>query len=230
MEGNEIKEFSEIADDFDKTLRLTVESSSEDHDEEIENRDDENEEFEFCFIGGDLNSPISAEEVFKDGQIRVIAPYSNEIPDKEAESSYEPPVKKLFIVSPTSSENDDVAKGPYCTWKSPEMSRKSNSTGFSKLWKVRDLVARSNSDGKDAFVFLTGKNNETTSLKKKSETTAFQGERKEKMKKKSAYEVLYGEKNDKRRLDGKSYLPYRKDLVGFFTNGNSGLSRNIHPY
>ncbi|XP_057528766.1 rRNA biogenesis protein RRP36-like [Amaranthus tricolor] len=238
---------SEIADKLDKTLDLTVESSSsEDEDEDEENgnedeeeEDDENEEFEFCFVG-DLSSPVSAEEVFKDGQIRAVAPYSAENAE-EGESSRGPPVKKLFVVS--SPENDDVAEGPYCTWKSPvpEMSRKSNSTGFSKLWRVKELLARSNSDGKDSFVFLTGKNDETSSTKKKkkkkevkmekkSETTAFGGESKQKKKKKSAYELLYGGKKDKKKVGGKSYLPYRQDLVGFFTNGSSGLSRNVHPY
>ncbi|CAO2829257.1 unnamed protein product [Amaranthus hypochondriacus] len=247
---NENGELLEIADKLDKTLDLTVESSSsedEDEDEDEENGnedeeedDDENEEFEFCFVG-DLSSPVSAEEVFKDGQIRAVAPYSAENAE-EGESSRGPPVKKLFVVS--SPENDDVAEGPYCTWKSPvpEMSRKSNSTGFSKLWRVKELLARSNSDGKDSFVFLTRKNDETSSTKKKkqkkkevkmekkSETTAFGGESKQKKKKKSAYELLYGGKKDKKKVGGKSYLPYRQDLVGFFTNGSSGLSRNVHPY
>lgn len=233
-------ELSEIVDKFDETLIL-------------ENEEDEDEGFEFCFLGGELNSPISAEEVFEDGQIRIISPFSGENSESSATTSYgPPPVKKFYVVS-NSPENDDVAEGPYCVWKSPtpEMSQKSNSTGFSKLWKVRELLSRSNSDGKDAFVFLKSDNaaevassNKEKEKKKKKEvklenievgrkggeTTAYRGERKLK---KSAYEVFYGGGKDKKKGGGnnnnKSYLPYRQDLVGFFTNG-SGMSRNVHPY
>lgn len=262
----ESDQFSDFADKFDKTLTLEESSSStarraENGDEtlisrttahEIDNEEedeDENEEFEFCFFGETIKSPVSAEEVFEDGQIRIIAPFSGE-GEAASTTSYRPPVKNYFVVS-NSPENDDVAEGAYCVWKSPtpEMSKKSNSTGFSKFRKMRDLLARSNSDGKDAFVFLNGKNEETTLLKKEKkkekvklekldvgkkkkekegETAAFGGERKEKeKKKKSAYEVLYG--GEKKKGGGKSYLPYRQDLVGFFTNG-SGMSRNVHPY
>ncbi|GKF88615.1 hypothetical protein Tco_0259492, partial [Tanacetum coccineum] len=27
-----------------------------------------------------------------------------------------------------------------------------------------------------------------------------------------------------------SYLPYRMGIIGFFTNVNDGLSKNVHPY
>uniref|UniRef100_A0A803L0J8 Uncharacterized protein n=1 Tax=Chenopodium quinoa TaxID=63459 RepID=A0A803L0J8_CHEQI len=109
-----------------------------------------------------LKSPVSAEEVFEDGQIRVISPFPGEYSgegETSSSSTYGRTVKNVFVVS-NSPENDDVAEeGSYCVWKapSPEMSQKSNSTGFSKLRKMRDLLARSNSDGKDAFVFLNGK-------------------------------------------------------------------------
>ena len=39
---------------------------------------------------------------------------------------------------------------------SPELCKKSNSTGFSKLWRFRDLVHRSNSDGKERGLALCG--------------------------------------------------------------------------
>lgn len=245
-----------IIDKLDKTL--TLESSSPPHndgDEGGENGEEENEDFEFCFAGGELCSPVAAEEVFQDGQIRIISPFSGE--GEASSSSYGPPVKNLFVVS-NSRESDDAAEGPYCVWKSPtpEMSQKSNSTGFSRLWKVRDLLSRSNSDGRDSFVFLNGKSDEATvsssskrkeKKKKKVEleklevverrggeaaaatAAASGGERKGAGKKKSAYEALYGGGKDKKKGGGKSYLPYRQDLVGFFTNG-SGLSRNVHPY
>ncbi|KAL2903258.1 Serine/threonine-protein kinase TEL1 [Bienertia sinuspersici] len=265
----ESDKLSEITDKFDKTLILQSSSSSSrqiNDEEQLEaengdealtrqsststtdqiDEDEENEEFEFCFFGEAVKSPVSAEEVFEDGQIRIISPFAGEVSDSgEGESSHgPPPVKKMFVVS-SSPDNDDVEEGSYCVWETPtpEMSKKSNSTGFSKLWKVRDLLARSNSDGKDAFVFLKN-GDDTTSLKKekknkvklekidvgkKGETTTYEKkENSSKKKKKSAYEVFYGD-SKKKGGGGKSYLPYRQDLVGFFTNG-SGMSRNIHPY
>lgn len=86
------------------------------------------------------------------------------------------PLRKLFSEerqtpsSCSSSEADELEGVPaetYCVWRpksaddqlSPGRCRKSNSTGSgsgsSKRWKFRDLLHRSNSDGKDALVFLT---------------------------------------------------------------------------
>ena len=39
---------------------------------------------------------------------------------------------------------------------SPELWKKSNSTGFSKLWRFGELVHRSNSDGKERGLALCG--------------------------------------------------------------------------
>ena len=39
---------------------------------------------------------------------------------------------------------------------SPELWKKSNSTGFSKLWRFGELVHRSNSDGKERALALCG--------------------------------------------------------------------------
>lgn len=239
--------YEEICDKLEKNLTLEVEEE-----EEVE-ADNDGDDFEFFIGGGDPNSPVSADDIFQNGQIRPLFPFSDEHAgnSEEATTSYRPPVRKVFVMSSLSPENDDVAEGPYCVWSSeksaakslvpaPEMSRKSNSTGLSKLWRVRDLMNRSHSDGKDAFVFLTGKSDEkvgTASLpekKKKKENiqnikvgrgneTAPYCEKKGKP---SAYEVYYRKKEKKA---GKSYLPYRQDLVGFFTNAN-GMSRNVHPY
>ncbi|GKC69213.1 carbonic anhydrase 2-like protein [Tanacetum coccineum] len=46
--------------------------------------------------------------------------------------------------------------GPHCTWKKqpPKLSKKSNSTCFPRLWRHKDKVGRSKSDGRDAFLFL----------------------------------------------------------------------------
>ncbi|XP_038893499.1 uncharacterized protein LOC120082410 [Benincasa hispida] len=60
--------------------------------------------------------------------------------------------------SSEAEELDGVLPGTYCVWspkESLERCKKSNSMGSSKRWKLRDLLYRSNSDGKETFVFLS---------------------------------------------------------------------------
>lgn len=161
----------------------------------------------------------------------------------------------------------------YCAWSgkaveaSPETCKKSNSTGFSKIWRFRELANRSNSDGRDAFVFLNNNNESKTTSPSKTEekregevkpasvssnnnesrtTTCSKreelqnsdggkGKVKSNGKKKtpplSAHELHYVRNRALREGDRRrSYLPYKPELVGFFTNVNGGLSRNVHPF
>ncbi|XP_062110312.1 uncharacterized protein LOC133822103 [Humulus lupulus] len=287
---------SKMTDDFKEKLKfeeelrreevITEEKAGNDLREEEEGQEveieveEEEEEFSFAITNPD-GSPISADDLFQDGQIRPIFPifdrsllFSDGEDGASAadESSLRLPLKKLFIEerersssSSSSSEADELEAlppGTYCEWSrkaveaSPEMNKKSNSTGFSKLWRFRDLVVRSSSDGKDAFVFLNPNSTNPTkqnveSIKKMAkaeksvkatpsekkvaasgEAAAVNAKLKVKAKRgqtaSSAHERYYVRnkaKDDKR----KSYLPYRPDLVGFFTNVN-GLSRNVHPF
>ncbi|KAK3017101.1 hypothetical protein RJ639_006951 [Escallonia herrerae] len=254
---------AELSDDLSKRLKLIPAEGDENGEPELngdvpeeseEEDDDEDDDFSFVFNGPD-SSPISAEDVFSNGEIRPIFPLFNrdllfagsddELP--EARLPLRPPVNKVFIEAaphPSSSSSDGVAAGPYCAWaKKPEMSKKSNSTGFSKLWRFKDHFNRSHSDGSDAFVFL----NNSMAAPEKSPDKNLAGEEKKvagevkasaKPKGKKAgkgktasltpHEVyLRTRGSDDRR---RSYLPYRPELVGFFTNVNGGLSRNVHPF
>ncbi|PRQ41148.1 hypothetical protein RchiOBHm_Chr4g0443781 [Rosa chinensis] len=243
-----------------------------DEDEIEVEEEEEEEEFSFFCTNPD-GSPISADDAFQDGQIRPVYPIFNRdllfadaydggssSRQKEASSSssLRPPLKKLFFEdrdapSSSASESDEleaVPEGSYCEWSknakevSPELrNNKSNSTGSSKLWRIRDLVPRSNSDGKDAFVFLnpnsaTPKQNRAAaaaaaaakSVKPVEKAQGQKGKKAETVS--SAHEKHYvmnraKKEGDKRR----SYLPYRPGVVGFgfFTNVN-GLSRNVHPF
>ncbi|KAL6187069.1 hypothetical protein ACLB2K_043184 [Fragaria x ananassa] len=232
-------------------------------DEEIE--EEEEEEFSFFCTNPD-GSPISADDVFQDGQIRPVYPIFNRdllFADAydgdssrrdDASASLRPPLKKLFFEdrdapSSSASESDEleaVPEGSYCEWSknakevSPELrNNKSNSTGSSKLWRIRDLVPRSNSDGKDAFVFLNP--NSAAKLKQIKNPARAVAVEKAQVKDKgqkgkkaetvsSAHEKHYvmnraKKEGEKRR----SYLPYRPGVVGFFTNVNV-LSKNVHPF
>ncbi|KAF7819579.1 uncharacterized protein G2W53_025034 [Senna tora] len=147
--------------------------------------------------------------------------------------------------SSSSSEADDleaIPPGTYCVWTpkstkaSPGRCKKSNSTGSSssKKWKLLDLLRRSNSDGKDSFVFLTPSSTSSSpsssSLVKKKENWICEKKLSGKEKAKgsgekkawvSAHEAFYVKNRELKKVDmRKSYLPYRKDLVGFFANKN----------
>ncbi|XAR65068.1 hypothetical protein NMG60_11009034 [Bertholletia excelsa] len=221
-------------------------------DEEDEQKE---EDFSFAVVSGD-ESPVSADDVFQDGQIKPIFPlfdrsllFSTESVPSRDDLPLRPAVNKVFVEAEGSSGKAVEA--------SPEICKKSNSTGFSKLWRFRDLLSRSNSDGRDAYVFLNSPAQAPTAataassskrvekVEKKSEGSsgkkvagkASSGGAKTKAKTKkggkgevaslSAYLRSRTSKEEDRR---RSYLPYRPELVGFFTNAHGGLSKNVHPF
>ncbi|KAL3654052.1 hypothetical protein CASFOL_003733 [Castilleja foliolosa] len=250
------KEEDEALDNHGGDEDEEVEEEEEDEDEE------EEEEFSF-FCGGANTSPISADDIFSDGQIRPVYPlFNRDLFFSGEDLPARPSVMKLFVETSeetgsvaSSSKGNPVVSGPHCEWSdrkavevsppSPETCKKSNSTGFSKIWRFKDLLGRSNSDGRDTFVFLNNGNAPPAQAPSSSAATEKpvvkrDGKKglKEKVKGKgkkvktaslSAHEVYLkskGTKEERRR----SYLPYRPELMGFFTNVNGGLSKNVHPF
>ncbi|URD88934.1 hypothetical protein MUK42_27874 [Musa troglodytarum] len=153
--------------------------------------------------------------------------------------------------SSAGAELEGIPPGTYCVWAprssaapSPSRCRKSRSTGSSLRWRLRDLVlGRSHSDGKEKFVFLAAeekKGKETPSRGTKGEA----GKSKEGATKPrgkggkatevdvvTAYRIYYG-KGGQATGSGaarRSFLPYKKDLVGLFANVN-GITRSHHPF
>ncbi|XP_073290935.1 uncharacterized protein [Primulina huaijiensis] len=137
----------------------------------VATEDEENDEdgaFEFTLVLRD------EEVVAYDGQIRSIFPVFNRdlvsSDSAEAESLGIPVTNvrsdRNHLSSCSSSEGDDletVPPGTYCIWRpSPVLCKKSKSTGSKpRSWKFSDLMRRSNSDGKDNYVFLTPKHRST---------------------------------------------------------------------
>ncbi|XP_015965040.1 uncharacterized protein LOC107488786 [Arachis duranensis] len=216
-------------DEKPKTEVLEQEQEQVNEEQEQEEEQEEEEEFSFVFSNPEV-SPVSADDVFDNGQIRPVYP----IFDQNLLFSDE------YAGGASSSAVSTAAatEGPYCEW-SPKMAGKSNSTGFSKLWKLRDHKLRSNSDGKDAFVFLSPPSTAKTekagsgngAVKKavkvtKGKTTTTSSSSSSS----SAHEKHYV-MNRARKESGKrrSYLPYRQELFGFFSS-TTALSRNVHPY
>ncbi|KDP45336.1 hypothetical protein JCGZ_09585 [Jatropha curcas] len=171
--------------------------------------------------------------------------------DDDLTSEIRLPLNKLFIDDPSSSlsevdELDRIVPGTYCVWTppqsrspspspSPSRCKKSNSTGSSSKhrWWLRDFLhlRRCSSGGKESYVFMNPDHNNKKKEKiDKGKTSpaakAGKGKAKEKT---SAHEVFYVrnkalKEGDKR----KSYLPYRRGLVGFFANVN-GLGKAFPP-
>ncbi|KAK8668175.1 hypothetical protein V6N13_105640 [Hibiscus sabdariffa] len=235
--------------DFGFKLRLEEDGAQE-----------EDEEFSFDSVNAD-GSAVSADDVFQNGQIRPVFPLFNQdllFADEDGSVSRSEDGDVSQRASPTKLFVEDSLEpaGPYCEWKrddgitveatSPDRCKKSNSTGFSKLRRVRDLMLRSNSDGKDAFVLLnhpfpfsvSAAKMEKKNRKDEEKKTKVKGvgekppngkkEKSEKTAAASAHEKLYVRNRAMREGDKRrSYLPIRQ--VGFFTNVN-GLSRNVHPF
>ncbi|KAF3444653.1 hypothetical protein FNV43_RR14346 [Rhamnella rubrinervis] len=212
---------------------------------------DDDFEFVSIFNAGD--------QVSVNGQVGQVFPVFNRdlLLDGDLDRNHEDEERVAGKPSSSSSSEADelerVPPGTYCVWtprrsapESPAQCKKSKSTGSSsKRWRLRDLLRRSNSDGKDSFVFLTplsaSKNMEdkvaeklNIKEKKSSSSTAADhkvvkkiagGKAKAKgtsEKVATAHEAFYVrnrklKEGDKRR----SYLPYRQDLVGFFANVNA---------
>ncbi|GAV63782.1 DUF1645 domain-containing protein [Cephalotus follicularis] len=204
-----------------------------------EEDEDEDEEFEFAFVCKEPETcPISADEIFCNGQIKPTYPiFDTNLLQNTTKKSSRPPLRQLFsedretttttTPSCSSSEADELDglnPGTYCVWtpkkaeeESPGRCKKSNSTGSSsKRWKFRDLLHRSHSDGKDRFVFLEPR--------KKSEEKVNNNNNNK------GVEDHYVRTRAIKKGDNKrSFLPYKQDLMGFFSNVN-GMSKNLHPF
>ncbi|CAI0398648.1 unnamed protein product [Linum tenue] len=208
--------------------------------------DEEEEEFEFAVVGREaVASPISADEIFYNGQIRPLYPLFNTdllLFDSKAAPApapakpvrgRRPQLKKLFKQeeggdgsdTDSSEELEGLPEGTYCVWNpkkpetAPEIRKKSKSTGNdSKRWKFRDLLYRSHSDGKDSFVFLAPK--KAAAAGGGDKIKGGEKELKEGGEKQKRYVKKDGEQ--RRR-------PYRQDAAGLFSN-ISGVSRNLHPF
>lgn len=258
-----------LTEEFEAKLKVKEESAKidleEEDDDEVELVDATDEEF--SFVCGILTSPIAAEEAFDNGQIRPFFPlFNQDLLLSDIDFQHLKNRDKIFIETDDNNNNhhhpttlNEEISGPYCEWSKKATNlnpadqgttcKKSNSTGFSKLWRFRDFINRSNSDGRDAFVFFNNNTTTTSSssnVVKKEDKVVFEKKEKisgdgvvklvtqskKKIKKSEAVlaHEVYMKSKAKHEERRRSYLPYRPDLVGFFTNVNGGLTRNIHPF
>lgn len=229
-----------------------------------DSQDQEDDGFEFSLVRGDSEVLYDGQTIGRIFPIfnRDLLFDDSEFSDKgwrgdkpSSEDEIRIPLKNLFLrereerdppSSSSSSEADElesVSPGTYCVWRpkvpeSPSRCRKSKSTGSaSKRWKFLDLLRRSNSDGKESYVFLTPKDREEQPDKnERSKSVLKQNSGKSKAKgvpaspSLSAHEAFYARNRAIKQSDKKkSYLPYRQNLVGFFANVN-GLGTAFRPF
>ncbi|GAB2213259.1 hypothetical protein Drorol1_Dr00021282 [Drosera rotundifolia] len=207
--------------------------------------DDDDSEFEFAVLShdGEFEFPITADEIFSNGQIRPLFLPSESDPDARVSDPTDHnrqirvPLKKLLIeerdFSCSSSEADDeidlesLPPGTYCVWTPKAkkddnqedkimMSEKSKSAGesSSRRRRLREfLLRRSTSDGTgESLVFVAPpKKKAEKSTTEKSTVAVVRGDVARYMEEKAA-----ARGSDRR----KTYLPYRRDVVGIFGIAN----------
>ncbi|GJT51956.1 nipped-B-like protein [Tanacetum coccineum] len=132
--------------------------------------------------------------------------------------------------------NEENRGAVFCVWKgksdtssssvSLSKCKKSRSTGSgSKRWRIRDLLRRSNSEGKEPAIMLVShhnNNNKKVSVEKVKRNSSVEGNNVNNGRSKPSVHEIFYVQNRAKTQDGKrrSYLPYRQGLVGFFTNVN----------
>lgn len=134
--------------------------------------DDSEDEFEFAFAS--LLSPVPADQIFYNGQIRPLYPHSK-VDNNSLVSCMEPraarlPLRKLLVEereldtsasshsSSVTKELEGVEAGFYCIWdsktteESPELCKKSSNF---KRWKLRDFLKTNSSSAKNSNFALS---------------------------------------------------------------------------
>lgn len=250
----------------------SADSGERDHLERLDHSRDYghvDDDFEFVSLVKNSNQVVGPVFPVFNRDLLILGGGSETVHGEEEEGgrSIRIPLKSLLLGGPdqpscSSSEADEldgVPEGTCCIWnstsaaaaaaeeRSPARCKKSNSTGScSRRWRFRDLLRRSNSEGKDSFIFLTpssssspnaggtsSKEKRTSSDVAKAAAATKAGKNKSAKEKKvpaSAHETFYVRSRAMKQGDRRrSFLPYRKDLVGIFAIVN-GLGRSFPPF
>nr|XP_010940051.1 uncharacterized protein LOC105058729 [Elaeis guineensis] len=205
--------------------------------EEEDGDDDSSGNFEFAFAARDPEAEpsITADEIFCNG--RILPSY----PVFDRNLLLSPAAEMERSSSSSASSEAEAVVGEYCVWSraSAEQCKKSASTGSTaQRGRLRDLMAgRSHSDGKEKFVFLAADDktrNPNPNPQAQAAVATKKGEKKgaraTELDLVTAHRLFYGKGNEEKVKGGRrSFLPYRQELFGLFTNAN-GLSRSRHPF
>jgi Protein of unknown function (DUF1645) len=219
-------------------------------DQEEDSDDNSEDEFEFPSVLRDSPVPIHHPIYPVFGRTLISPPESPEL-----DTPVRLPLRKLLVeernssIGSTSSssstaemvELEGIPDDSYCVWtpgsvpQSPTRCSKSGSTGSLVKWKkISDIVlGRSQSDGKEKFVFLSAKGNAKEKAKEKEKGKKKKGGKvTTEVDTITAHRIFYGSKSgagNNAASPRKSFLPYKQDLVGLFASVN-GIRRSHHPF
>ncbi|KAL9227453.1 hypothetical protein vseg_003139 [Gypsophila vaccaria] len=227
--------------------------------EDDDDDDDEESEFEFAVLcGEDTSSPISADEIFYNGQIKAVYPvfgYNNKRNNNDAAletkaASLRLPLRKLMsqdrergndsVSSATSSSSEDAAElegvppETYCVWAPPATT---NTLEEITMKKKSNSTGTTSSSKRWRFKDLLHRSHSDGKdtfvfLTPAQNNTSTSKEKVAAVNGKFSY-YGGGKKTEDVKMvkkgKKKSYLQYTPDVVGFFGNVN-GINRTIRPF
>ncbi|RRT54782.1 hypothetical protein B296_00032558 [Ensete ventricosum] len=211
--------------------------------------DDSDDDFEFTFSVRDADAfpSVPADEIFSGGRILPAYPVFNrdllllplsaadEPTITEKDPADQIPFGRLLI------EEEKVTGAAVEHFPGgPDRCKKSASTGSSMQWRLRDMVGRSHSDGKEKFVFLEAAAAAKKNMMSPNTARAAAGGKgaKEPGRLAEADTVTshrrfhgHGKGTSDKAVKGprRSFLPYRQQLLGLFAPVN-GLRRSHNPF
>ncbi|KAG6488048.1 uncharacterized protein LOC122010236 [Zingiber officinale] len=207
-----------------ETLPPPAKASADGDDEEY---DASSDDFEFSVESNGAFGfpPADADEIFCGGRMLPVYPVFNRDLIRRPAEAEEPeadtiPIRKLLIAEKEVEREEHQ----------PERCKKSASTGTLRGLFRSFTIGRSQSDGRDKFVFIEASAPGSASAKKMiSNKVSKKGPRAAEADAVTANPPLYGKGTTNKAVKGprRSFLPYRQELLGLFAPANA-LTHNTH--
>ncbi|XP_064953619.1 uncharacterized protein LOC135606516 [Musa acuminata AAA Group] len=248
-ENEPASDASKSASRHDFSAHQVSPSEAEEKNAVDEDDDDSGDEFEFTFAVRDADAfpSVTADEIFSGGRIIPTYPVFNRDLLLPLSAADEPTITakdqadqisfgRLQIVTGAESSTEELAAAGEHFPGEADRCKKSASTGSSMQWRLRDMVGRSHSDGKEKFVFLeaSAKKNimsPNTARAAAGGKGAKEGGRLAEVDAVTGHRRFHGKGTSEKAVKGprRSFLPYRQQLLGLFAPVN-GLRRSHHPF
>lgn len=211
--------------------------------QEFNDIDEEDFEFSFEFSG----EKLSTNELASEG--RIVLPIFNTdlvtMDDVDVDHTASSDVIPLANMLQNDSEEtppsfslseaeelEDTSSGTFCvSWRKaevksggPTLIKKSRSTGSeeigSRKWRIKDIIRRSNSLGKETMYLLCPKKVEIARKTRPKLTGTLASSP-------SIHELFYVQKRAEKGGKMKSYLPYKQDILGFKVHINANSNKKL---
>ncbi|MED6143675.1 hypothetical protein PIB30_007973 [Stylosanthes scabra] len=206
----EFTDFSSVSGNFDANFSLAT--FCRDLSFTLKIDDTDQHDFTFPSAHPPQGSLLAADQIFHNGRIRTTtSPHYDRsmlFSAADADAAQESPL----LPPPTKRRRETTTLGQKC-----------NSTGFSKLYRYRrDGKHRRNIEGTDAFVFLKRPPPAPEKMETKKEVVKC-GKRKTAPSCWAHEELYLMNRKRTERNKRRSFLPYKKQIFGLFSNMNVNL-------